>query len=683
MVWGSEPVAENQPPRPIKDLPDQEIEIEMKNAIGGYVKTPSVELLNGLLKELKSEYEGDHTILLRKNLGDFLNKHDDELQFDITPTREAKHVILQFMIDRIPSSSLGFKLSELDARRETLLETAADQGRWKCVALLLAKVDNSQPGNERIYEGLAPYPRSSVRREMLDLLVFKEYCRLGPEEFASITQRAHPMNKNTPEYKSGSIHELQRNPESWIPLVTPAFERTTWIHVPSTNGLAIMAIFRVLANQYSTEVADKIMRIFYDHFRLSTITPGDPHLKYRDVSCELANMRKFPSTQEGHVIVFPYLTLSTIGRHEAARAQHDQVLGGFFPQVTRLEYAISDFIHLGRTLDEAYYPGLSSRNLELRNDDQVVSRRFKHKDKETPILLVPHLWLWRVGNIIISASPTTHSSELFQEWYYGVQERREAEWKLQLSSDSARDQVCFILADHISGFGREYFAEGIKYPATLDIFETSVVSVLSEATRYMNSRNPGSLNYWKEKRLLHALSDIRSELSMIQYFINQQGEVLDELTKQLDLRKILTKAAGDVQKYQRRIKKIDSDAEKIEKTVHDMLNLKRTYASVKDAHSSVMLSTAVIGFTVITIIFAPLAFLTALFALKIDGFEKLQVNVTDGTYNSSYMIGIFVGTEILTISLTISVVVISLWWMKTWSWGVEDAKKLLETYGIE
>jgi hypothetical protein len=79
-------------------------------------------------------------------------------------------------------------------------------------------------------------------------------------------------------------------------------------------------------------------------------------------------------------------------------------------------------------------------------------------------------------------------------------------------------------------------------------------------------------------------------------------------------------ARNRILKYISRINKIDKDAERTQNIVQDKLNLKRAYASIKDSHSSLLLSTAVIGFTVVTIIFAPLAFLTALFALKIEGF---------------------------------------------------------------
>lgn len=101
------------------------------------------------------------------------------------------------------------------------------------------------------------------------------------------------------------------------------------------------------------------------------------------------------------------------------------------------------------------------------------------------------------------------------------------------------------------------------------------------------------------------------------------------------------KAWRRLQEYQARTSKLRLDVERIEKTVLDNLELKKTYASVKDAHTSVVMGAAVVGFTVITIIFAPLAFITAFFALNIDGFDRLRVkppnttNVTNATNSTN------------------------------------------------
>jgi hypothetical protein len=91
-------------------------------------------------------------------------------------------------------------------------------------------------------------------------------------------------------------------------------------------------------------------------------------------------------------------------------------------------------------------------------------------------------------------------------------------------------------------------------------------------------------------------------------------------------------------RFRDRIKKINNDAERIDKTVHDRLNLKRAFASIQDARTSLLFSLAVIGFTVVTIIFAPLAFMTALFALPIDNFEKHKNGTgNDAVFSSGFV----------------------------------------------
>lgn len=106
------------------------------------------------------------------------------------------------------------------------------------------------------------------------------------------------------------------------------------------------------------------------------------------------------------------------------------------------------------------------------------------------------------------------------------------------------------------------------------------------------------------------------------------------------LRVEVERAQNTLAQYQKRAKKVDRDAQRVEKTIQDQLNLKRTYASIKDAHSSLLPSAAVIGFT---IIFARLSFLTALFALNIDGFDKLEIPTSNqiDVYDSRKMGAIF------------------------------------------
>lgn len=79
--------------------------------------------------------------------------------------------------------------------------------------------------------------------------------------------------------------------------------------------------------------------------------------------------------------------------------------------------------------------------------------------------------------------------------------------------------------------------------------------------------------------------------------------------------------------YVRLTNKIGADAARIEKNIQDELNLKHTFTTMEDARTSLLLGIADIGFTVVTIIFAPLAFMTAPFALPIVELEKNKIQI--------------------------------------------------------
>ena len=69
-------------------------------------------------------------------------------------------------------------------------------------------------------------------------------------------------------------------------------------------------------------------------------------------------------------------------------------------------YSADCIVHLERTLDEAYYLSLGAHDFESRNNDQVVSRKFRTAgmtDDRIPIFMVPQLCLWRIGGVIVSA----------------------------------------------------------------------------------------------------------------------------------------------------------------------------------------------------------------------------------------------------------------------------------------
>ncbi|KAL8916070.1 MAG: hypothetical protein Q9208_008724 [Pyrenodesmia sp. 3 TL-2023] len=178
----------------------------------------------------------------------------------------------------------------------------------------------------------------------------------------------------------------------------------------------------------------------------------------------------------------------------------------------------ADVIHLERTLDEAYYPGLSAEILKKRNEDQVVSRVFKGSRRVENhecllILLVSQLWLWRLENFVVSASASSDTTATNKDFHNST-------WTSAESIRSPNLLMGLIFASWIEGFGAQYENkdEGLNFPPTLNFFEMAVVSILSDLDEYMSTQV--SVDVKKEAELIHVISDIRDELFMIQDVLN-------------------------------------------------------------------------------------------------------------------------------------------------------------------
>jgi hypothetical protein len=346
--------------------------------------------------------------------------------------------------------------------------------------------------------------------------------------------------------------------------------------------------------------------------------------------------------------------LTTIGKHCASRNTYMTLRDSLTTNCSG-RYSSECVVHLERTLDEAYFPGLGAAELAARNMDQIISSKFREApawpEEDIPILVIPQLWLWRSQNVIISAHSFTREQS-------GCFSGTTGSLVPLFTQSSITVQLGLLIAEFIEGFGMEITVQhDRKVPPTLDLFESRVVSVLSEVKTYVKETKRNAIDYNSEADFLHVLSDCRSELAMIQHILAQQEEILGCLLN--DCRQATESQSGPLparpkpppnwdpvknahtmlKQYQKRIQKIDGDAERIEKNVQDLLNLKRAYASVQDSHAGVLLSVAAIGFAIVTVIFAPLAFLVGLFALNMQGFDRLRVKQDSGDDGTKVNIG--------------------------------------------
>lgn len=101
-----------------------------------------------------------------------------------------------------------------------------------------------------------------------------------------------------------------------------------------------------------------------------------------------------------------------------------------------------------------------------------------------------------------------------------------------------------------------------------------------------------------------------------------------------EVAEIIGRPQMEFAEYKRRISSLDADAERVQSMIEFQLDLKARYASAREAHIATLLGVAVTGFTVVTIVFTPLAFMASLFALPISDWQtgdKLNYsNYTNG-----------------------------------------------------
>lgn len=186
--------------------------------------------------------------------------------------------------------------------------------------------------------------------------------------------------------------------------------------------------------------------------------------------------------------------------------------------------------------------------------------------------------------------------------------------------------------------------------------------------RYSSAADFSNLNINEKRWFFLEIYDIHEELGMTESVLSQQEEVwrdfvfgiwpdlwrespdgrfgptqalLNRVDAGAETWKAIPKPHTQFKKYKRRIQTIKNKARRVEKIIAATLDLKQKHASMKEAHATAVMSASVFGFTVVTIIFAHLSFIVALFALPIDRFQRQQVNsifsAETGAYKYHYI----------------------------------------------
>lgn len=343
------------------------------------------------------------------------------------------------------------------------------------------------------------------------------------------------------------------------------------------------------------------------------------------------------------------------------------------------------YMHIRRTLDQYYYHTMKDTT-ERDEDQVVYryAKKMWPEEHESVhnILMVDQLWLWILdGDTVITSFPQRWNRKQSDHDLDVVESIRK-----HINLVEGRDPLrsAYDLAVLISSFCSEVFFEREDAPEPLDeklqfleFFDKSIGDVTANETACFNRlasffkeldnktrenegyfieamkkevnddrrEGPTALNTDKpydvfynisdEAALLREIKDIRDELNIItKVFIDQQKalEAMHKLVSPKVNFKGKTPSSEIIRRIKRHmsdIKEIDDHASRTYEALNHLLDLKQKHANVcearwtrEQAQETAKQSNTIMVFTIVTIIFLPLSFMAAFFALQIVQFPK-------------------------------------------------------------
>ncbi|KAI0387550.1 hypothetical protein F5Y04DRAFT_240482 [Hypomontagnella monticulosa] len=327
-------------------------------------------------------------------------------------------------------------------------------------------------------------------------------------------------------------------------------------------------------------------------------------------------------------------------------------------------------LQMRRTLDRYFYTHLDTTH--RRDRDQVVSR-FTSRHQIPKLFMVDQLWIWILnGDTIISCLPmqwdrstsyTAPQTGLFGSEYNSLDVYAAVLKHLHMSQRPAITTVQamaeLIVETCVNIFDPNKLPRDLQF---FDFFEASVGTIADRVamllTQFRASIMQGAVpGLVMETETLIEVEDMRDELNILRMVLEDQKVVLEDFAKTFDPSSSGQNRVLELHLY--RIKKMETVADRTSKMLITLLDLKQKQASIfealearKQAESNTQQGRTLMLFTVVTILFLPLSFMAAFFAINIDVFPKDDAGSLKLGYVLEYMLSISAGLSIPFILIT-------------------------------
>ncbi|KAK0615556.1 hypothetical protein B0T17DRAFT_346871 [Bombardia bombarda] len=422
-----------------------------------------------------------------------------------------------------------------------------------------------------------------------------------------------------------------------------------WVHIPSNNMTWIIDLIKVL---YQSEEDRWYMRKFIED-NMWARREGHSKAYHRIPHAEGYSRPESPTASSRQVsLVVPYID---------------------FESEQYLNRTTTD----PETLDRSYYQGLDQENLAKRDIDQVVFKWFKslqngnvdvdrdsgteHQDMRPKLLMVHQLWLWKLDErTIITALP--------QRWHDGSEDTLFDMILSSLTSGECKspDSLIHHVLLQCLKFPDEFYHAGVHHHI-LDIFQSWIASqtnsevlLFQDFRRFLKKSNSASaqsshddndnaLSIEQEISIIYEVKDILEELFILRQLFSKQKELVESFYR------ISPSVLGDIVRRSRidafidGTKRLEEMAKRTLDSLDYLVSMKQTQSSLNEtklaykqadvanleAKKSRKLNNYIMLFTIVTVAFTPLSFMTSLFALTISEFPHNDDG--EARYTSSWI----------------------------------------------
>ncbi|KAI5461704.1 hypothetical protein BGZ63DRAFT_356200 [Mariannaea sp. PMI_226] len=314
-----------------------------------------------------------------------------------------------------------------------------------------------------------------------------------------------------------------------------------------------------------------------------------------------------------------------------------------------------------QTLDSSYYNMLDEEKLRARDGDQVVLKWFQDRlDKSmsqsvrrttavgsqkfnsptqsrtsspTHICLKLTCIFIDVDTIITSCPDRWHAGiedtlvdTIRQSGIESFKEPEELIERILLECATFLDEFRYAgVGDHILDIFDSTMA--LRADDEVQCFKGFLNQIESREQRKRFDRKAAK-SIAKEIRLIYEIRDIRDEVHLLRRVFEAQLDVLEKFTR------IFWPGTGDNAKQLRidyleacgtkalidRTTRLDDDASRTLQELDYLVQVKQTQTSLDEAEAARSLNNFIMLFTIVTILFAPLSFMTSLFAMPVTQF---------------------------------------------------------------